>query len=183
MKFWRKWGKRRVEGFIAHYGLQDWWFTTFSEKERKYIDERYQPMSLPPHTLTQGKRTLSKPVTQFLNELSTWFRRSQDASIAERIHRKVDELGHESPIAEPGYYDGRHFTTYVSDVKNLKKSGELEKAEKLLLELVEATEAQSAAEESGVAPRYYEELAVCRRETDNKAIMAHGTACLNQDLM
>jgi hypothetical protein len=26
-------------------------------------------------------------------------------------------------------------------------------------------------------------LAVCRRETDSKAIMAHGTACLNQDLM
>jgi len=158
------WGKKKVEGFVAHYGLQDWWFATFSEKERKYVDERYQPMGLPPHTLTQGKWTSSKPVTQFLNELSTWFRRSEDASIAELIHRKVDELGRESPIVEPGYYDGRHFTTYVSDVKNLKRSGELEEAEKLLLELVAATEAENAVEGFGVAPWYYEELAKVYRK-------------------
>jgi len=40
----------------------------------------------------------------------------------------------------PGYYNGRHFTTYVSDVNNLKKSGKVEEAERLLLELVKATE-------------------------------------------
>ena len=64
----------------------------------------------------------------------------------------------------PGYYNGRHYTTYVNTVKNLKKSGELEEAERLLLELIAATEAESKAERSGVAPWYYEELAKVYRK-------------------
>jgi len=67
-------------------------------------------------------------------------------------------------VAKPGYYDGRHYTTYVNDVKNLKKSGELEEVEKLLLELVVATEAESAVEGWCVAPWYYEELAKVYRK-------------------
>jgi hypothetical protein len=153
------WGAKRVEGFIAHYGLQDWWLATFSERERRYLDERYQPLNLPPHTLTQGKWASPGPAATFLNALSTWVTRREDASIAERIHSKVDELGRERPTVGPGYHKGRHFTTYVTDVRNLKKSGKLKEAETLLLELVDATEAQSAVEGLGVAPWYYEELA------------------------
>jgi hypothetical protein len=161
------WGRKKVEGLIAHYGLQEWWFATFTEEECKYIDDRYQPMGLPSHTLTQGVRTSSKPATQFLTELSTWFRASKDTSIAERIHKKVDELGRSSPIVKPGYYNGRHFTTYISDVKNLKRLGELIAAEKLLLELIAAIEAENAADGGGVAPWYYEELAkIYRKQKD-----------------
>jgi hypothetical protein len=65
---------------------------------------------------------------------------------------------------KPGYYNGRHYTTYVSEVKNLKKSGKLEEVEKLLLELIAATEAESVAEGFGVAPWYYEELAKVYRK-------------------
>ena len=156
MKLWRS---RTAGGLIAYYGLTEWWLCAFTEKERKYIDERYRPSGYPPHTLTQGKLRLPKPATQFLNELSTWFRAPGDSSVAERLHRKVDELGRTSPMVGPGYYRGRHYTTYVSDVKDLKRSGRLEDAEALLLGLVEATEAQSAEENCGVAPWYYEELA------------------------
>ena len=159
--------RKKVEGFIAYYNLQEWWFATFAEKERKYIDDRYQPMGLPPHTLTQGVRTSSKPITQFLNELSIWFRTNKDASIAERIHKKVDELGCSNPIVKPGYYNGHHFTTYVSDVTALKKQGELAEAVKLLLELITATEAENAAAGTGLAPWYYEELAkIYRKQKD-----------------
>jgi sulfur relay (sulfurtransferase) DsrC/TusE family protein len=42
MGFWdRLRGKPNVGGYIAFYGLVDWWLSEFSEEERRYIDERY----------------------------------------------------------------------------------------------------------------------------------------------
>jgi hypothetical protein len=52
----------------------------------------------------------------------------------------------------PGYYQGRHYTTYVEEVKALKRSGDNEAVEWLLLALIDATEAESRANEEGVAP-------------------------------
>ena len=66
---------------------------------------------------------------------------------------------------QPGFLRGRHFTTYIQDVNNLKKSGNIAEAEKLLLELVNATEKESRVENTGVAPWYYEELAKIYRKT------------------
>ena len=155
----------KVEGLIAWYGLQEWWFSSFTNEEREYIDNRYQPMEAPPHTLTKGtvfERPQPAPI--FLNVLNTWFRTSRDSIIAERIHRKLTELGKEQPIAKPGYHDGRHFTTYVRDFERLKKCGNLTELEKLLLELVKATEAESNADGLGVAPAYYGALAILYRK-------------------
>jgi lipopolysaccharide biosynthesis regulator YciM len=68
---------------------------------------------------------------------------------------------------QPGYYNGRHYSTYVSEIENLKKQGFIDQAEHLLLELVNATEAEAKANNSGVAPWYYEELAkIYRRRKD-----------------
>lgn len=68
-------------------------------------------------------------------------------------------------VNKPGYYDGRHYTTYISDIENLKKRGTFSDLEKLLIELVNATEAESEAEEGmGVAPAYYSELAILYRK-------------------
>jgi len=172
--------QEQVGGYIAAYNLQDWWLNTFSPEERKYINSRYQPMGAPEHTLTQGKRspgwkspTEQMPAAEFLNGLSTWFRKKEDSSIFERIHAKVVELGIEAhatdPTQKPGYYMGRHFTTYVPDVKGLKKQGKLDEAEKLLIQLVGATEAENRASgyQYGVAPWYYEELAkIYRKQKD-----------------
>ena len=91
-KFWKKRNEEKVGGYIAYFGLQDWWLNTFSPQERKYIDSRFQPLEGIPHMLTQGRRSTSKPPAQFLSELSAWFRRKEDTSIAERIHAKVVEL-------------------------------------------------------------------------------------------
>jgi hypothetical protein len=155
----------KVEGLIAYYQLENWWFSAFTSDEREYIDIRYQPMGAPPRTLTRGKILERRlPVPEFLNALNTWFRSSKDSTIAERIHLKLIELGKEHPIFKPGYYDGRHFTTYVRDFENLKKSGAFSELEKLLIELVNATEAQSAADGMGVAPAYYSELAILYRK-------------------
>ena len=155
----------KTEGLIAFYELQEWWFSSFTQDEREYIDNRYQPMGAPPHTLTQ--RTILKreqPAPQFLNGLNTWFKSSKDSTIADRIHQKLIELAKEHPITKPGYYDGRHFTTYVRDFETLKKGGNFTELENLLLELVKATEAECAVDGMGVAPAYYSELAILYRK-------------------
>lgn len=70
-----------------------------------------------------------------------------------------------SPTSKrPGYYQGRHFTEYVEKVRGLKRAGELDAAARLLLNLVKATEAESRATGHGVAPWYYEHLAIVYRK-------------------
>jgi len=159
-----------VEGLIAFYELQEWWFSSFTPDEREYIDNHYQPIGASPHRLTQGKileRNQSAP--EFLNILNTWFKSSRDSTIAERIHQKLKELAAENPINRPGYYNGRHFTTYVRDFETLKKNGNFSDLENLLIELVKATEAESAIDCMGVAPAYYSELAILYRKQKDYA--------------
>jgi hypothetical protein len=70
-------------------------------------------------------------------------------------------------MSNPGFYNGRHFTTYVDQVKQLKKDNQLEKAELLLIYLVGATESEDRVDKRGVAPWYYEQLAlICRKNKD-----------------
>lgn len=73
-----------------------------------------------------------------------------------------------NPKRELGYYKGRHYSTWVSDIENLKKSGKLEDVEMILLQLVSATEEEASFMEEGiVAPWYYEELAkIYRKQKD-----------------
>ena len=67
-------------------------------------------------------------------------------------------------MSEQGFYAGRHYTEYVETVEELKRNGDLDGAEKLLLSLVNATEAESRAQNWGVAPWYYEQLAIVYRK-------------------
>lgn len=152
---------RKVEGKIAYYGLEEWWFSAFSEDERDYIDDRYRPIGELPHSLIRGThKDLSLHVTGFLYGLNTWFRNREDSSISHRIYQKMSELGREQPIDNPGYYCGRHFSTWVGDLERLKKTGDFSELEDLLFNLVKATEEQSAVDGMGVAPAYYKELAI-----------------------
>jgi len=61
---------------------------------------------------------------------------------------------------ESGFVDGKHYTTHAEEVRRLKRSGDFEHAEALLLRLVEATETEARAKQWGVAPWYYEQLAI-----------------------
>lgn len=66
-----------------------------------------------------------------------------------------------------GYVDGKHCTEHVATVKQLKRDGNCDDAVTLLLRLVDATESEDAVEEWGVAPGYYEQLAIVyRRQAD-----------------
>ena len=67
-------------------------------------------------------------------------------------------------VRRSGFVDGRHYTTYVDDVRRLKRVGALDQAERLLLRLIDANEVESRESNWGVAPWYYEQLAIVRRK-------------------
>lgn len=64
----------------------------------------------------------------------------------------------------PGFIKGQHFTTYIDTFKQLRREGKLDEAEKMLLKIIEATEAESNYTGRGVAPAYYEYLAIIYRK-------------------
>jgi hypothetical protein len=64
-----------------------------------------------------------------------------------------------------GFHKGRHYTTYVEDVKALKRAGDYVGAEALLLALVQATENEARVNRWAVAPWYYDQLAIVYRKT------------------
>ena len=65
---------------------------------------------------------------------------------------------------KPGYVKGKHFTDYVDEVKQLLRDGNTSEVVALLLELVAATENESKAQGYGIAPWYYEQLAIVYRK-------------------
>lgn len=63
--------------------------------------------------------------------------------------------------------EGRHFSSFVSNVRLLKKLGKTKQLEILLNRLIDAIEAGDNISHYGVAPWYYEELAkLYRRNKD-----------------
>lgn len=64
---------------------------------------------------------------------------------------------------DSGFVRGRHFTEWVDSIRKLRRSGLDDEAAEILFECVEATEAEAAAMQFGVAPWYYEQLAIILR--------------------
>lgn len=62
------------------------------------------------------------------------------------------------------YINGKHFTQYYEEVIQLKKEKKYDEAIDLLLKIVDATEEESKAKGWGVAPGYYEQLAIIYRK-------------------
>ena len=94
--------------------------------------------------------------------------------------RKVDRISEKEAAfnrGSPGYVDGKHFTTYIEQVKHLKREERHDEAIALLLNLIAATEAESreSGGPSGVAPWYYEQLAIIyrkvKRHSDEVAVL------------
>ena len=89
--------------------------------------------------------------------------------VAERLSRMADKIGEEeaaNDIDRPGFVDGEHFTAYVDQVKQLRQEERHEEAIALLGKLIAATESESreSGGASGVAPWYYEQLAIIYRK-------------------
>lgn len=65
---------------------------------------------------------------------------------------------------ELGAVDGRYYLYYVDVIKEQKRRGEFAKAESLLIKILDAIEREEAEFKDGVAPWYYEQLAIIYRK-------------------
>ena len=65
---------------------------------------------------------------------------------------------------QPGYIDGKHYTEYLDSINGLKRAQRTDDAIELLLNCVDATEAEDRVTQWGVAPEYYEQLAILYRK-------------------
>jgi hypothetical protein len=63
-----------------------------------------------------------------------------------------------------GYINGKHFTQYYNESKQLTHEKKYDLAIGLLLKIIDATEAESQRDGLGVAPGYYEQLAIIYRK-------------------
>lgn len=65
-----------------------------------------------------------------------------------------------------GYIDGRHYTEYAEDIKELKGQNKFEAAEALLLKIIEVMKDEAKAEGPHwfLAPWYFEQIAIIYRK-------------------
>lgn len=85
---------KEIKGEIGYFKLQDWWITTFSEAERKHIEEVFQPLGLNSQEkpLTEGDISYSSGTASgLLNALAGWFNRPNERHIAIRLINKAFE--------------------------------------------------------------------------------------------
>ncbi len=112
--------KKRVSGTIAYFGLEDWWFSAFSEHERRYIQQRFQPLGSSGNSVTSGDISYtSQSVGSFLSALAGWFGKKEDRPIAYRILEKAEELSKtESQILDIHFLYGEQLALYYKDRDN-----------------------------------------------------------------
>jgi hypothetical protein len=68
-----------------------------------------------------------------------------------------------------GSYQGKHYTEHIDRVKALKRAEKLDEAERLLLALIDVVEAENVVKQFGVAPWYFEQLAIIYRKRNDYA--------------
>lgn len=88
--------KQQVKGEIGYFGLGDWWLSTFSDVERKYIQETFKSLSTGGErsaTLTEGTISFTtQTAAGLLWGLASRFKKPNDLSIAKRLLDKAEEV-------------------------------------------------------------------------------------------
>jgi tetratricopeptide (TPR) repeat protein len=88
-------GKTKIKGSIGYFGLADWWLSAFSDQERQYILNKFQPLGSSGNSLTCGEITYtSETAIGLLSALAGWFSSTDDRPIAHKILEKAEELSH-----------------------------------------------------------------------------------------
>jgi hypothetical protein len=90
----------KINGYIGHFGLAEWWLETFTDDEKEYIVNRfrkYHPRS-GPNSLLEGDAYIPKSSTRpstassYLNFLTSIFQKPGENSIARKFSKKSLEL-------------------------------------------------------------------------------------------
>lgn len=80
-------------GLLGHYGLRQWWDSTFSPEEQRFIESRHQPLGGGLATLTDGHiSSTSQSAAGLLWALAGWFNKPGERPIARRMFGKAEEI-------------------------------------------------------------------------------------------
>jgi hypothetical protein len=119
-----------VEGLLGYYGLGDWWLTALSPAERKEIEAMWGYIAFRGHPivderpLTRGRVTANAlSATEFLMVVS---KRVVDEHTRQCILAKARELNGGDL---PGYRDGKPYSVYMEQAKQLIEDGKLQQAD------------------------------------------------------
>lgn len=113
--------KQKVSGRIGFYGLSEWWLESFSVEEQKYIDTKYQPLTLgdPSNRLLVGDISWSSAsVVNFLWGLAGWFDQAEEISVAKRIIDKAELLIFEGNAMDKHFLYGTKIKIYYKRREN-----------------------------------------------------------------
>lgn len=106
----------KIEGYIGYFGLGDWWLSEFTDAERDYIEEKYQPLGdNRPRPLTEGRVVeTSQTAGGLLSGLASWFGSPKDRHIARRLLEKAETLPSLAVLDRHFVYQGL-IETYYKD--------------------------------------------------------------------
>lgn len=118
---------RKVNGLIGYFGLEDWWLSEFNDEERKHIVETFLPLGSSGQALESGEISYtSQTAVALLQNLSGWFSKEKDRSIAYKLIEKAEELSKtEGSILDVHFLYGHKLSIYYKDRDS---PGGLEKA-------------------------------------------------------
>jgi len=85
-----------IRGRIGTLHLGAWWLSTFTEEERAYIEQKYDPTR--EKGLTQGDVDPGQSPTAFLTLFSVWLTGPDGRPLAERVLQKADSLAGSSVL-------------------------------------------------------------------------------------
>ena len=85
--------KKKIQGFIGYFGLDNWWQSEFSDSERNKILEVYQPMGLGSSSLIEGDIShTGQTAIGLLSGMVGWFYKQENRIIAYKIIAKAESL-------------------------------------------------------------------------------------------
>lgn len=182
--------KKHVGGHIAYYDLQDWWYSAFDDEEREFISQRYQPISIGglEYPLVQGRLSGHREPhdkQMFLFALAGWFNTPETHTIRDRIYEQLRHVARSEPRSAPGFVRGRYFGTWVEEIKQLKRDGELNSAREILSEALDAIEAESEQTLNPPPPWYYDQLRIVfkklgMQQEAQEVMIRYAKACENR---
>jgi len=94
-----------VQGYIGHFKLSEWWFSSFDEEERQYIELAFTPLGFrvipegtgptaDEHSLLTGSRGLQVygDAGSFLANLAEWLNKPECRHLARRVLEKAEAI-------------------------------------------------------------------------------------------
>lgn len=105
-----------TEGWIAYYGLTEWWLIELTQIERSKISSTFQPLGASGDFLTSGAvLSISQHVVSFLGNLAGWFNNSENREIAKKILSKGESLAKSGTPLDQHFFFQQMIEVYYKD--------------------------------------------------------------------